>query len=530
MSSGNVVNRDTYLQLSFTVLSSFCQVSEIASSEEMVSKILMVLEAMSKESGLPVLEECYEFLYWVSAGSEDGLTTLYDSGGMKLLAMKLVQFMLRKLSRGIIENDHLSELSIIVAMIAREFVLLQNTMKFEALHLLSTIFSSKYMTLLHDVFRVIPNENWSNHIRDVVATILQNRVAPTKKIEAIILAESMVSIRDEDWLIFQINLPNLQDPIPADRCLLLVLESSRVEVAVLLNKLAYSKYEASKSSSSTAEAIISKQQKVTIVFSLVENIIKLISKIGETEGHLITESTFTEVIKGLNETIGVVLVYLQDVKEHCQKTGNDLFASVCLVGSYRAETPIACKDKITKLLGYMLSVEGEDESSPFYSICFLLPMLCQLTMTIEGCKLLASFGGYKVVVDCLIKLIGQNRCGVEDDGCKVIKDVLRNKVENVVVSDRVVDSPCSLVTDEYGWTANMERIMKVKAQALRDNNMVGYMSSKKTMEINPENPIMKERRTRADANKNDKSVKDLVHMLFETALLSSVSAYMTPTP
>merc|ERR1712063_68063 len=163
------------------------------------------------------------------------------------------------------------------------------------------------------------------------------------------------------------------------------------------------------------------------------------------------------------------------------------------------------RTKIAKLLRYYSSKSGDDLTSLDEYVGKKL-----LCATKEGLK----FGE----TDDEKKAFEEAKAATEGL-CKLMKEVLDDKVDKVIVSNRVVDSPCVLVTGEYGWSANMERIMK--AQALRDSNQSSYMSSKKTMEINPTHAIIASLREKAEADQSDKTVKDLVWLLYDTSLLTS---------
>ncbi|CAL9110840.1 unnamed protein product [Musa textilis] len=441
--------QEAFLRLSITLLAALCRVPEIASSEEMNSQVPHVAEIISRSSDPFIVEECYEFLLLVASASENGLVKFYESGVMDMLAphistltdgsrslefaMQLLQLVVNRLSDDLLNDENLRGMLAMVTSVARQFAVLQNIHKFDALHMLTTLLSSNYVPL-HEALRSISTDIWASQIRIGISEILQNRVVSTEKLQALLLADLTMSILGVNWLLEHTRLHHNQELMPVDKFLLLVLESSRVEVAVLLNELAYLKYEASRSSSDAAGTIFQKQRSLAILFSLMEKIIKLMSTVSGAKDPSVKESTLTKMILGLNETIDLVLDFLQDSKDHGQIKGDDLLAAVRIIGSYLAEAPTACKEKTRDLLGYLLSIEGEEESSPFYSVCFLLPMLCQSTMDIDGCKALASVGGHKMIVECLVNMIGRNgkMVNISDRvllACDTILNLLLNRKE-----------------------------------------------------------------------------------------------------
>jgi len=100
-----------------------------------------------------------------------------------------------------------------------------------------------------------------------------------------------------------------------------------------------------------------------------------------------------------------------------------------------------------------------------------------------------------------------------------LKDTLSDKLEKVIVTDRLTTSPCALVSSSYGYTANMERI--IKAQALGVKGSQAPYVPKKILEINPRHPILKELLRRVSADKDDETAKVTASVLYETAVLSS---------
>merc|ERR1712036_95335 len=93
------------------------------------------------------------------------------------------------------------------------------------------------------------------------------------------------------------------------------------------------------------------------------------------------------------------------------------------------------------------------------------------------------------------------------------------KVEKVELSKRLTDSPVVVVTSQFGYSAQQEKVMK--AQSFQNKEQVGQMSGRKTLEINANHPVVVDLLSKVKADKEDKAALDSAQVLFQTALLES---------
>merc|ERR1712121_94401 len=100
------------------------------------------------------------------------------------------------------------------------------------------------------------------------------------------------------------------------------------------------------------------------------------------------------------------------------------------------------------------------------------------------------------------------------------EDALKDHILRAEVSERLADTPCALITSKFGWTANMQKIIASQTHSkTQDMQRDYYLNQKKTLEINPRHPLIKELLRRVEDNPEDKVAKDMATMMFNTATL-----------
>jgi hypothetical protein len=408
------VQQQAYLHLALIIISAFCRLPELAAMDESISKVSIFVETLSSKEDELATGDCLECLLAIGSASEKGREALQQQKALTAvvhclsqaspdanwtpLAVRFILFMFS--TTGAVQEvmECSKELAITVPIVARQLVLQQDVFKFEALSLLHYYLASAYSRFIRVALRDVSlSSDWHTNIRSGLGVILNNRVVAEQKQQALEVTAALVDIVGEAWLLGPMVVPEDQKPVPVDRFFMLVVETVRIETAVLLNEVARTTFDSGGGQTAPIAESAGKQQGLATYLSLLEHVINVIVDQQDASAKL-KESTMEKAVAALTEVVGLVLEFLEDAQERNITSGDLLLGCVRLVGRYLAETPLAHRNRVYKLLGFFLSVtrEGQDRSSE--AVCFMLPALLQITTELDGCKALLYSGGHKQIV------------------------------------------------------------------------------------------------------------------------------------
>ena len=252
--------------------------------------------------------------------------------------------------------------------------------------------------------------------------------------------------------------------------------------------------------------------------TLVKKCIEMINEIVEDED----KSKYSKFYEQFHQSIKLGI--------HEDSGNRDKLVKLLRFETQRHVEPISLEDYVTEMSEdqkdiYFITGESRRgvENSPF--VKGLVSKGCDVLFMIDPIdeymtQQVREFDTHKLVnVTKHNDTFVEKNTEMEENICKRMAEILKNDVDKVVVSTRLEKEPCCLVSSEYGWSANMERIMK--AQTLQNNKGSYSMAGKKSMEINPTHPIIKKLQDGILKNSmSDKTISNITQLMYDTSLVS----------
>ncbi|KAG6543455.1 hypothetical protein Mapa_015125 [Marchantia paleacea] len=447
----------SYLHLALSILAAFCRVPELASLDETISKVPVLLQTLANKDHEAATHDCFEALLLIATASEMGLRSIAvpiavpvvahrlssspSEASWTVFAVRLLHCLLTRIAAENAVREYAQNLALVILPVARQLCVKQDIAKFEALAVLYSLLVSDISMPVRVAIGTSPiSPEWAALARTGLGQILHSRVAVEQKHIVLELAQAIVEVVSEAWLVGPMVLPGEKVHSPPDRFFLLIVETLRVESAVLLNEVARSSFDPGQEPQ-TSDGSSVKERRLMSCFALLESVINIVTnqededkKMNESSLQRIDETVLQKMLIVVDEVVGLVIELLEDAQARNQNEGEILVACVRISSRYLAEAPSAHRERCLRLLGFMLAVTAKDNERSFAVMQFMLPFLTQITLSLDGCTALVACNGHKKLASYLAWTVHNQIPGAMVDSCDVLLNILSKKDEIAGIS------------------------------------------------------------------------------------------------